>query len=415
MTVKICEHVSVFNFYSIYFVGLLRTLPVAQLLSQSHDSNSIRSWLSSWFTGLKKPDEVIIDQSEALIIATVQTFTQCASINYYINVCMEACLKNSATPSCFIRLDRSHFIHSVHNNKVIRKLSAPVKKLVLGVIGYIVLCDSMDIVEDVLHKLFTLIKNPMGTEEVSVTKIDLSNLVRTHMPMDENYEMEPEKFLETNNANDFETIGPTYKDTLTYKWANGILTSIEIREEEDCLPTILENIYYSEQLQEYLLHLLVRIPMWSNVMCGIFDSSNYTPSSSASESQFKNLKKLSGIKTKLVNVFVDHHLTSLRGFMKIELCEQNHRAKRKISFLDDKNDRMRSSSLPRISEAREVKDDSLTAKTEIRGKIFRNSHSTSDSESAMFRLIIAWTKWKRRTGGIKTGIHRNYVDLRSPY
>lgn len=40
---------------------------MAQLLSQSHDANYIQFWLTSWFADLKKPDEVIIDGSEALI------------------------------------------------------------------------------------------------------------------------------------------------------------------------------------------------------------------------------------------------------------------------------------------------------------------------------------------------------------
>lgn len=313
---------------------------------------------------MKHPDEVIIDQSEALISATVQTFAQCASTNHYINACMEAVLNDALPPACFIRFDRSLFIHSIHNNKVLRKLSGPVKKLVIGVLGYIVLCDSLETVKDVLHKLFTLTKNPMGTEQVSVAKLDSLNLVRTHTTsIETNIEDGTDEFAETNSANDSGASDLTYKDTLAYKWVNDILVSVEIREEAYCPPEMLGNIYCSERLQKYLLKLFCRVPMWSNIMCGVFGSSNYSPSSSASESAFKNLKKWSGIKTKLVNVFVDLHLTSLRRHMKIELCEQNlasiqQTTSRKPERPDrQKNVRLRSSSLPEILEVNEERYD----------------------------------------------------------
>lgn len=57
-------------------IGSGGTVPVAQLLSQNHDANYIEFWLTSWFADLKKPDEVIIDGSEALIRASVRSFTQ---------------------------------------------------------------------------------------------------------------------------------------------------------------------------------------------------------------------------------------------------------------------------------------------------------------------------------------------------
>lgn len=64
--------------------------------------------------------------------------------------------------------------------------------------------------------------------------------------------------------------------------------------------------------------------MWSNVMCSRFNSTNYVASSSASESEFKNIKKLSGIKTKRVDVFVDNHLKLLSGNLKLALAHQKN-------------------------------------------------------------------------------------------
>lgn len=245
----------------------------------------------------------------------------------------------------------------------------------------------------------------MGTEQVSDAKLELSKLVLTHMLTEDNFEIETDKLAKHMPIDDIlemETdklagkMNPTYQDTLTYKWVNGILASVKIRTEKECPPKMLANIYHSEQLQQYLLQLFVSIPMWSNIMCGVFGSSNFAPSSSASESEFKNLKKLSGIKTKLVDVFVDLHLTSLRGFMKIELSKQNNRAcvasvlpetdrKPEKHYIKRENQK-RSSSLPREFEVRADKNDSATeldrsmSERDIGQLISEESNSSSGSE-----------------------------------
>lgn len=98
-------------------LGEYRTVPVCQQLTQSHDANSIRSWLTFCFADKKKPREVIIDASEALISACVQTFSECPNGNAYLNRCAKALLNEGAPPPCLIRLDRSHFVKSVISNK----------------------------------------------------------------------------------------------------------------------------------------------------------------------------------------------------------------------------------------------------------------------------------------------------------
>lgn len=156
------------------------TVPVAQLLSQNHDANYIQFWLISWFANLKKPDEVIIDGSEALMRAAVRSFTSYASTNKYISGCMQAILQNGSPPRCFIRLDRSHFVRTIHGNKVLRKLDQRVSRMIKGVIGYLIQCVSIELVKQVLKHLFTLTRNSAGTEAVIVAKNFLTKLVQTH-------------------------------------------------------------------------------------------------------------------------------------------------------------------------------------------------------------------------------------------
>lgn len=299
----------------------MKTTPVAQLLSQSHDANYIQFWLTSWFADLKKPDEVIIDGSEALIRASVRSFTSYASTNKYITGCMQALLQNGPPPRCFIRLDRSHFVRCIHANKVLKKLDQRVCRMIKGVLGYLIQCESIESVKEVLKHLFTLTRNPAGTEAVIAAKNFLTELVQTHRrPFEEIDCIEGYQYEYNLDEKD------TYRDTLAFKWLQNIHDSVPIQQAADC--ESLPNIYHSKAVDTFLLEVLVRIPMWSNVMCGACGSSNLSPSSSGSESEFKNIKKLAGIKTKLVNVFVDLHCTHLSGNMKIRLGEQKNRALR---------------------------------------------------------------------------------------
>jgi len=50
---------------------------VVHMISERHDNNSISHWLTEWVrSGLTTPEVVILDQSLALMIAVVRTFTQ---------------------------------------------------------------------------------------------------------------------------------------------------------------------------------------------------------------------------------------------------------------------------------------------------------------------------------------------------
>lgn len=65
-------------------------------------------------------------------------------------------------------------------------------------------------------------------------------------------------------------------------------------------------------------------------MCAKMRSSNLCPTSLASESEFKNIKRLLAIKTRRLDIFVDKHLDHLSGLLKLGLAQQK--------FLDKKED-----------------------------------------------------------------------------
>lgn len=276
--------------------GTNRSVPVAQMLSQYHDANYIRYWLTSWFADTKKPDEVIIDASEALISASVQAFAHCASTNKYVSACMTALIENVPPPPCFIRIDRSHFVRSINGNKHLRKMDERVRRLIKGVIGYLIQCDSLDMVRLTLTHVFTLTRNAHVTDAVSAAKQFLTKLVKTHTIFENFADNKNEEFADQNVELSIgqDSGTDTYRDTTAYKWLQAIYNSVSIQEPSDCDSLSVENIYFSTKLDNFLMQLFVRISMWSNVMCKACGSTNLNPSSSASESEFKNIKRLLG-------------------------------------------------------------------------------------------------------------------------
>lgn len=82
---------------------------VCQLLSESHNVNSIHFWLAEWVhSGAPLPKEVICDSSRALLIAIARAFTGYINIDDYTDI-----FKNSNLPNCYIRIDVAHFIKNI--------------------------------------------------------------------------------------------------------------------------------------------------------------------------------------------------------------------------------------------------------------------------------------------------------------
>lgn len=86
---------------------------VAHMLSERHDNNSIGNWLSEWLrTGVPQPKVIVTDQSLALMMAAVRSFTQYSSLAKYLYIC-SLLINNKTTelPKCMIRNDFNHVMH----------------------------------------------------------------------------------------------------------------------------------------------------------------------------------------------------------------------------------------------------------------------------------------------------------------
>lgn len=83
-----------------------RQFSVSQMLSESHNVNSIHFWLIEWLrSGAPMPKEVVCDSSKALLIAIIRAFTRYSNIEDYADA-----FTNSNLPKCYVRIDVVHFI-----------------------------------------------------------------------------------------------------------------------------------------------------------------------------------------------------------------------------------------------------------------------------------------------------------------
>lgn len=88
---------------------------VCNMISERHDTETIRHWLSLWLRDkVPVPREVVIDMQRALMSAVVQTFTQFPSLNEYIEECGKILISNKNNvfklPNCFVRNDIAYLL-----------------------------------------------------------------------------------------------------------------------------------------------------------------------------------------------------------------------------------------------------------------------------------------------------------------
>lgn len=129
---------------------------VAHILSERHDSNSISYWLTEWSrTNIVLPKIVVTDQSLALMMAVVKSFTQYSSLSKYLSVCSLLILKiPSEVPSCMLRNDFNHVMHLISSWSEIKSCKFRIKNVYLRSIGLLIASTDFDDIKYILRNIF---------------------------------------------------------------------------------------------------------------------------------------------------------------------------------------------------------------------------------------------------------------------
>lgn len=304
--------------------------------------DSIESWLKDWVKSNQPPGEVTIDESAALMGAIVRIFTQFSGTNEYLDGCMRSLLLNTDDdlPKCFIRIDRSHFVKSILRN--VQKGLEQTKRLIRGVLGYLITCCSFKEAESIISNLFTLICNQYNSEHVDKAYKGCLLLVRTHEISEVNrimVEVDANKDEILDEAKNLPK-DKTYKTTSNYAWINGILDAIPTVDNEldESGNANSFNAFYAPQYKKYLVRTFIRIPMWSNLMMRKFKSKNDCATSTPVENAFKDIKRNLCFKKRRADLFVKRHLKHLSGQLKLALADQKVptiRCSKRSASLDD--------------------------------------------------------------------------------
>lgn len=216
------KHQSIF-LYVIMQRGILN-VPVGAMLSQDHTMRFITFWLSTWSFNSKIPDEIILDQSAALFGACVQTFTSFKNTNTYISACMDSLLKNTPIPPIYLRIDRYHFVCTIHRIKLFKKMDPLKVTLYKAIFGALLLCDNLEAVKKIIIDLFTIMRYRYITKTCETSLVDLQALCGTHEIFVEKEE-EEKSDEDENEDSDMErgislfdqSESDSYKETSSYR------------------------------------------------------------------------------------------------------------------------------------------------------------------------------------------------------
>lgn len=206
--------------YVIMLRGIVH-VPVGEMLSQDHTMRFISFWLSTWVFNNNVPDEIVLDQSAALFGACVQIFTNLRNTNSYVSACMDSLLNDTPVPAVYLRIDRYHFICTIHRLKQFKKMDPLKVSLFKGIFGALILCDDLAVVKKTIIDLFTILRNRYITETCEYSLIDLKNLCERHEIIVDEKEPESDDYEDFDDERGESIFDPneiqSYKETSSYR------------------------------------------------------------------------------------------------------------------------------------------------------------------------------------------------------
>lgn len=266
---------------------------VCQMMSESHNVNSIYFWLAEWLrSGASVPKEVVCDSSKALLIAIVRAFTGYLTIEDYA----DAFNKNSNLPKCYIRIDVAHFIKLYV--KICKILNKRVRTFYLGAIGQLILCRNIIKAKEIVKSIFTIALSETDGNSKSghSTHCDLERIKLTNLMTASNVDLEncetdnnDSAIFETENEDNETNIFNPFENSWT-TWSKQILFEVKSSIASDVGDRI--NPHYFPQIVERLVIDIRLLPLWTNIYTDQFGYGRVPASSASVESEFNKLKSL---------------------------------------------------------------------------------------------------------------------------
>jgi hypothetical protein len=289
----------------------LRSVPIFQMVTDSHSHVSICNWLRIWNYSVDgmKPQEVITDDCAALISAVITTFTEFTSTKTYIEHLFYILSgTNLEMPPVYVRLDTSHFIKTLHNLPCLQGIDNEIKLFYIRCIYYLKKCEDFDNLKSTIKDILDV----CYSKKISFTKRKLDSILKNKdvcfPPLDDNEHTESIDFVieEHEVNNDFFS---WFDKEVLLKKNNNDNHDTDARE---------DNPFYLPTIAATLRRILFKLPLWSNILVSHFKSDNLTPSSAGVESFFKTIKHLI-FKTKTQKYRIDEFIQIFAQYIEGDL------------------------------------------------------------------------------------------------
>lgn len=290
---------------------------VGHMLSERHDNNSIAYWLAEWLRNDISPPKVIVtDQSLALMMAAVKTFTQYANLNKYISICSLLIQKeiNIEVPNCMIRNDFNHVMHLLSSWIEYKSVSRRVKNFYLRAIGLIIVNTDFEDIKILLKLIFTVslnetegVDNNGQLTECEMAKTCLKQRIATHTTDVEDI-IEEIKNKEDDDDLMYTNFHEKITSTTIFQQILDIYESCITNSNQQSNCGDHDNLQFSPGIAKKLLDFCKLLPCWSAVMVPIFNFGNPTESSATSESLFNDLKS-NVLRHKTLPLRIDEFIT----------------------------------------------------------------------------------------------------------
>lgn len=263
------------------------------------------------FEKIKPPLEIVYDESKALLKAICRKFAKTTDLNDYVSQCMSALLEDKPTPSCYVWVDRSHFVKNFARK--IKDRDFRRRQFFHGVVGYLIKCENFEVAKRIISDFFTVILNrfdgsienkPLPSEE---SKIRLQDLIRIHNERADYDDDDDEIKLDDTDL----------EIDVDCNWITNIVGEVIVSPTAPDLQQH-ENLYFSPGEKKFYITLFSSIVLCSNVMNSLFESTASTATSSDIESSFKSLKRnITSGKMISVNLFLPAHIEYLNAEVKL--------------------------------------------------------------------------------------------------
>lgn len=285
--------------YNIVMLGAKTSKPVYQMLTQRHTSTQISRMLDTFKIKQhhdKNPKEVFIDESAALFLACVKTFTPFDSANEYIDYGYDRLVKGEKASMVYIRIDRSHVVKTIKRNKDIKKLNKVKTMFYQRALGFIIQIKDFEEAKTMMTELFRCINEPFLNSDdtrraVLIRKID------SHKPLefpddDDKIEIEDPFDCESNE------ICADIKRNKFYTYVQQLANPYLNQKEPDADKSIFEslksmkaaNTLYAPSIHNAMVNIFAKLTIYGDILQKSFGTTIEIPTSSAAEVTFRVMK-----------------------------------------------------------------------------------------------------------------------------